>query len=94
VAKQYFEAITAVFYRAWQQPSRREAGGGAPVVSVNLVIARDGRILNWSMARASKNAVMNKSVIRAVNSVKRLPQFSDYNLGGSQMSVDINFQLD
>ncbi len=64
------EVIRSVFYDAWIQPSKDEAGDS--VVEVTLRFGQDGAIAGASMTKKSGKPVLDDSVMLAVNSVKEV----------------------
>jgi len=70
----YFEVVRRVLYEAWNQPSVEEVGDA--VVEVSIRLQQDGQIVARNMVRASGNAVMDASVLQAVNSVQQISGLS------------------
>lgn len=70
----YFEIVRQTLYKAWAQPSAEEVGDAVAEVSIRL--RRDGQIIDRNMERESGNAVMDASVMEAVNSVQRITGLS------------------
>ncbi len=78
------------FHDAWAQPGAVSAG---TTVTVRVRVERDGRITRRDLTRPSGNSVMDESVMRAVNSVSRLPPLPD-QIRGAHYDVDIHFELE
>ncbi len=64
------ELIRRTLYNAWTQPSREDAGNAEVVIEIRL--ASNGAISGHSVARSSGNAMLDQSVVRAVQSVSRI----------------------
>ena len=66
----YLELIRATMYSAWNQPSSAAANGLVTKVEINL--NPDGSITGNQMVRGSGSPAMDDSVLKAVNSVRRI----------------------
>jgi protein TonB len=65
-----FARVRSAFYEVWVQPSRAEVGGDT--VEAIIVLAEGGRVISGRLSRPSGNAVLDNSVRRALNAVKRV----------------------
>ncbi len=81
--------VFQTFYDAWNQPGAVSAG---TLATVRIRVERDGRITQRSLERPSGNAIMDASVMRAVNSVSHLPPLPD-RLRGPHYDLTIDFEL-
>jgi len=88
----YYAMVKQIMYEAWQQPSGL-ANAGNPTASVTIRVKRDGTISDWQMLRPSGNALMDDSVKRAVQAVKRLKPLPPQFIGPSQ-DITIQFELE
>lgn len=64
------EQIRLAFYNAWEQPGREETDGRT--VRAEISLAADGRITGRRVVDESGIAVMDTSVMRALNAVTRV----------------------
>jgi len=90
----YYDVIGAKLHAMWEQPSRAEAGGGTPQVTVSIEVRADGRVAGSRVARSSSVMAMNASVIRLLKSLDRLPPFTDYGIEAQSLNVNVVFRLD
>lgn len=81
--------VFQTFHDAWEQPGAVSAG---TIAMVRIRVERDGRVTRRDLARSSGNAIMDESVMRAVNSVSRLPPLPD-RLRGPHHDLTIEFEL-
>ena len=88
----YYAMVKQIMYEAWQQPSGL-ANAGNPIATVTIRVKRDGTISDWQLMRPSGNALMDESVKRAVQSVKRLKPLPPQFIGPSQ-DITIQFELE
>jgi TonB family protein len=88
----YYAMVKQIMYEAWQQPSGL-ANAGNPITTVTIRVKRDGTISDWQMMRPSGSALMDESVKRAVQSVKRLKPLPPQFIGPSQ-DITIQFELE
>jgi outer membrane biosynthesis protein TonB len=65
-----FEAVRNALYRAWNEPSKAEAGSS--VSEVTLRLAMDGSVISAELSQRSGNPIMDTSVQRALASVRRV----------------------
>jgi len=65
-----FARVRAAFYEVWVQPSRAEVGG--ETVEAIIVLGTGGRVISSRLSCPSGNAVLDNSVRRALNAVKRV----------------------
>ena len=64
------DRVRRVFYAAWEQPSREEAGD--TVVRASVSFGDDGAIVARRLVGSSGNALLDASVMRALNAVQRV----------------------
>jgi TonB family protein len=88
----YYAMVKQIMYEAWQQPSGL-ANAGNPVATVTIRVKRDGTISDWQMMRPSGNTLMDDSVKRAVQAVKRLKPLPPQFIGPAQ-DITIQFELE
>ncbi len=88
----YYAMVKQIMYEAWQQPSGL-ANAGNPIASVTIRVKRDGTIADWQLVRPSGNKLMDDSVKRAVQAVKRLKPLPPQFIGPSQ-DITIQFELE
>ncbi len=70
----YSEYIWSKYYAAWRTPEER---GGASSVRVEIVVARDGRVISADIIKRSGDAALDKSVRDALDRVRTLPAFPE-----------------
>ncbi len=87
----YYAMVKQIMYEAWQQPSGL-ANAGNPIATVTIRVKRDGTISDWQMSRPSGNKIMDDSVKRAVQAVRRLKPLPPQFIGPSQ-DISIEFEL-
>ena len=87
----YYAMVKQIMYEAWQQPSGL-ANAGNPIATVTIRVKRDGTISDWQLSRPSGNKIMDDSVRRAVQAVKRLKPLPPQFIGPSQ-DISIEFEL-
>jgi protein TonB len=86
----YYLMMRGVMYDAWQQPSGL-AGSGL-YATVKFRVLRDGSITERTMTRRSGNSLLDDSVLRAANSVRRLrPLPTAYQ--GNYKDITVDFEL-
>jgi TolA protein len=85
----YADAIWTRYYQAWQTPDGRDI---RTPVKVEIVVARDGRILSANIIRSSGDSALDRSVRQALDRVSKLPPFPEESKD-SQRSFKINFEL-
>lgn len=87
----YYALVRQKLYEAWQQPGGLVLPAGV-TAQVRLRVERSGRITRRDMVGSSGNAVMDKSVMQAVESVQMLkafpPEFKD-----DMKDITITFEL-
>lgn len=88
----YYAMVKQIMYEAWQQPSGL-ANAGNPVATVVIRVKRDGSVSDWQMVRPSGNALMDESVKRAVQAVRRLKPLPPQLIGPSH-DITIQFELE
>jgi TonB family protein len=88
----YYAMVKQLMYEAWQQPSGL-ANSGNPTTTVTIRVKRDGSISDRQLMRSTGNKLMDDSVMRAVQSVKRLKPLPPQFIGPSQ-DITITFELE
>ena len=88
----YYAMVRQIMYEAWQQPSGL-ANSGNPTTTVTIRVQRDGTISTWDITRPSGNSLMDDSVRKAVQSVRRLRPLPPQFIGPSQ-DITIQFELE
>ena len=68
----YSQLVWSIYYQAWQAPQERAANQTA---KVEIVIARDGKVVSAKITSKSGDTVVDKSVLQALDRVRRLPAF-------------------
>lgn len=86
-----FAKVKSALYNAWNQPSDEEAGG--VIVRAEITFAVDGRIVGRRLVKQSGNAVLDQSVMTALNSVKNINGLSASFLK-KHKKVIISFMVD
>ena len=89
----YHRLIHDAFHSHWRQPKSLPSGSASYQTKVKITIARDGTIVNTAIVKPSGNPVMESSVWRAVQSVRRIAPLP-VHIESANYSVVINFQLD
>ncbi len=87
----YYATVRQIMYDAWAQPGASVPAGATAEVEVR--IARDGSVLRRAMTRSSGHSVMDQSVMRAVESVSKLPQLPA-SWTGPHRDITIEFVLE
>lgn len=87
----YLALVRATMYDAWQQPSAL-AGKRGLVASMLIRVRQDGEIIERRLLKGSGNALMDASVLNAVESVKKLPELP-FGFGGNTKDLTIDFEL-
>jgi TonB family protein len=83
--------VKAVYDDAWRTPQDLNDDDAAAEVSVT--IARDGRVIASRIVRRSNSAAMNKSIQRALDSVKQIGQPFPDSTKDSERTFTIEFNL-
>lgn len=82
----YLEIVRRTFYQAWIQPSSIPIDGMA--VKVDIELGANGAVQGHRLSMSSGNAVMDESVMRAVQAVRRIPGLSaDFIRGHRRLPV-------
>jgi TonB family protein len=85
----YADLIWTKYYQAWQTPEARDVRNP---VKVEIVVAKDGRVISANIIKPSGDAQLDKSVRQALDRVTRLPAFPE-GAKDPQRSFRINFEL-
>jgi TonB family protein len=91
IPRSYHDHVGQVMYSAWRQPGGLSLPPGAKT-TVMIRINRDGSIASRRQTGSSGNAVMDSSVMAAVESVTRL-QPLPANMRGNHADISIDFVL-
>jgi TonB family protein len=92
--KEYYDAVGALLYQRWQQPSRAEAGNSTPTVTVEFHVFADGTVTRARITRTSGAVAMDGSVETLLKHVGRLPAFSGYRITAASLTFSVDFKLD
>lgn len=87
----YYSVVRDKLYDAWVQPGGAVRPGTS--VEVEIRVLRDGTIASYRMLRPSGNTVMDESVRRALETVKRLPPLPS-EWGGPHRDISVEFVLE
>ena len=87
----YYALVRQIMYDAWEQPGSLSAAAGFSA-DVEIVVQRDGTITARRMQRPSGNALLDASVMKAVNAVSKLRPLPSSFIGGAHTIV-ITFEL-
>lgn len=87
----YYSRVRDVMYGAWRQPSG--AGASGIRTQVRVKVLRSGAVISRQLVSGSGSAVMDASVMTAVQSVAKLPSFPPEVPGDSQEIV-VEFVLE
>ncbi len=82
----YYAKLQTIMYDAWVTPG--DLSGGNPILAVR--IRRDGTIIERRLSRPSGNRSKDDSVMRAANSVSRVPPLPP-EIAGSSTEITIEF---
>ena len=85
----YFNTVRERLYAVWQQPSQLASLPGLSA-DVRITVEPGGRITGRTKTRSSGNALMDDSVMKAVNSVTALPPLPV----GHRRPVDISITFE
>jgi TonB family protein len=85
----YADLIYATYYQAWQTPEGRDV---RTPVKVEIVVARDGRVLSSTVIRSSGDAQLDRSVRQALDRVTKLKAFPE-GAKDLQRTFRISFEL-
>lgn len=86
----YAQAVFQTYNDAWISPN--DAARDNESVKVEVVIARDGRVISTRVLNRSGNAALDKSVESVLERVRRCPQFPE-GTSDLQRTFTINFNL-
>lgn len=87
----YYATVRQIMYDAWAQPGASVPPGTSAQVEVRVL--RDGTITRRTMVRPSGNAVMDRSVMQAVEAVSKLPALPA-SWSGPSRDITIEFVLE
>jgi TonB family protein len=86
----YSALVGAACKRNWTPPGRGVLGRPIPQTTVEITVARTGRIVGRRISRASGNAELDRSVLEAVDLSNPLPAFPP-ELTGAQRTFTVQF---
>ncbi len=87
----YFAQVREAMYAVWRQPSGAGASGIRTQVRVKVV--RGGGVVSRQLVSGSGSAVMDASVMNAVQSVSRLPPLPA-DISGDDLEIVVEFVLE
>lgn len=87
----YGAFVKAMYDDAWKVV--QDLDDEEAIAAVRVTIARDGRVLSASIIQRSKNASLNRSVQRALDSVKHIGRPFPDSSKDSERTFDIKFNL-
>jgi len=85
----YADLIYTRYYRAWQTPEGKDVRNP---VKVEIVVARDGRVISSRIIRTSGDSQLDGSVRQALDRVTKLPAFPE-GAKDVERTFRINFEL-
>jgi colicin import membrane protein len=86
----YGLALRKIYYDAWIPPAA--AGDGEPIVQVEVVIARDGKVLSSRILKRSGKRELDRSVQETLNRVKKVREFPSGS-SDEKRTYQIHFDL-
>lgn len=86
----YRTVVFTYYYNAWQTPD--EFDDAEATTTARIVVARDGRIISAELDKRSGKASLDRSVERALQSVRKLPAFPE-STRDSQRTFLLRFNL-
>jgi periplasmic protein TonB len=87
----YYALVRQIMYDAWLQPGSLSAAAGL-ITEVTIRVQPDGTVTEKNMVRSSGNSLMDESVMKAVESVKKIRPLPP-ELGDSFKDITIQFEL-
>ena len=84
----YADALASTYYHAWTLPD--EASNDNASVKVKVTLARDGSVISARVVQPSGNALLDRSVERALNRVKSFEPFPE---GSKDATRTFNFEF-
>jgi len=87
----YRDVVRSAYYRAWVAPEN--GGDKAALPEARIVVARDGSIVSAELVSPSGETSLDKSVLRALQAVTKLPPFPA-SAHDEQRTFRIQFSLD
>lgn len=70
----YYDSVSQLLYRMWQQPGKNLLGGAKPFVTVKISVDAVGKIVSARITKRSGIAIMDNSVERLLSEVTVLPK--------------------
>ena len=90
----YFEAVSSILHRRWDQPSRAEVRGRRPTVTVSIRVTAGGSVTDAKIVSASGVSPMDRSVDAVLRSLSRLPAPTAHGIDESELEIRVVFELD
>ncbi len=87
----YRDAIRSIYYKAWIAPEN--GGDKSALPEAKIEVARDGSIISAELVSPSGETALDKSVIRALRAVTKLPPFPSSS-HDEQRTFRMQFSLD
>ncbi|MBP7830939.1 MAG: TonB C-terminal domain-containing protein [Kiritimatiellae bacterium] len=87
----YYALVKQAMYDAWNQPSGPAVPAGLRAI-VLIRVEKSGMITRRTLAKTSGNALMDDSVMKAVNAVSKLRPLPE-QWGVASKDIDITFDL-
>lgn len=85
----YSAYVKKVYHDAWVPPGKVD---GDPIVRVQIVVARDGRVVSAKITSRSGNAALDRSVQSALDRVRKLRPFPE-GATDPERTFNLNFNL-
>ena len=85
--------IRQVFYDAWAQPGREEVGAGTAALAT-VRFRSDGAVVGRTLTRKSGNAIMDGSVMQALNAVDHVDGLTPEFLKNRDYEAQVEFKLE
>ena len=89
----YYQQVHDRLYEGWDQPGEVLNWDKRIVTTLNIRVARDGRVVAVILKNSSGNKLMDDSTLAAANSVPKLDPLPE-GLGGEFAEILVNFRLE
>jgi protein TonB len=89
-SERYARWVRESYENAWNRPDAAQRDNST--VKVRVLVKRDGSIISANIISKSGDPLLDQSIQRALDLVKKLPRFPD-GIQESQMEFTINFNL-
>ncbi|MCP4180044.1 MAG: TonB C-terminal domain-containing protein [bacterium] len=70
----YYDKVRSSLYSLWKQPSRAAIGSSNPSVLISISVNSSGKVVSAKIIRKSGVSVMDRSVMKLLSSLSRLPK--------------------